>query len=199
MRALLYKDLVVNRGTILTYLALTVVISLIPSPRVDVALPLAITLVLPVAYLQQEHKEKWLQLAAVLPYSPWAVVGARYVVTALAGAIAAGCTLLKQFAFHGLAELLPALSQAVLVLALFLLLQGVLLPAIYALGPDRIVEVYIIFFGLLFVGGLLFFTLIEPMFLWFSTRPGVVLALGLALFLVSLPVAVGRYARRGWG
>lgn len=198
MRALLYKDLVVNRGTILTYLALTVVISLIPSPRVDVALPLAITLVLPVAYLQQEHKEKWLQLAAVLPYSPWAVVGARYVVTALAGAIAAGCTLLKQLAFHGLAELLPALSQAALVLALFLLLQGVLLPAIYALGPDRIVEVYIIFFGLLFVGGLLFFTLIEPMFLWFSTHPGVVLALGAALFLVSLPVAVGRYARRGW-
>lgn len=198
MRALLYKDLVVNRGTILIYLALTVVISLIPSPRVDVALPLAITLVLPVAYLQQEHKEKWLQLAAVLPYSPWAVVGARYVVTALAGAIAAGCTLLKQFAFHGLAELLPALSQAALVLALFLLLQGVLLPAIYALGPDRIVEVYIIFFGLLFVGGLLFFTLIEPMFLWFSTHPGVVLALGVALFLVSLPVAVRRYARRGW-
>ena len=194
MRALLYKDLVVNRNTILSYLVLAVVISLIPSPRAGVAFPLAITLIIPVAYLQQEYKEKWFQLAAVLPYSPWAVVGARYVVTVLAGVITAGCALLKQLGLHGLAELLPSLSQAALALALFLLLQGVLLPSIYALGPDRILDVYLLFFGLVFVGWMLF----EPIFLWFSTRPGVVFALGLALFLVSLPIAVGRYARRGW-
>lgn len=198
MRALLYKDLVVNRGTILTYLALTVVISLIPSPRVDVALPLAITLVLPVAYLQQEHKEKWLQLAAVLPYSPWAVVGARYVVTALAGAVTAGCTLLKQLGIYGPAELSSSLSQVAVALALFLLLQGMFLPAIYALGPDRIVEIYFVYFGLILAVVVLILSNIQPMSLWFSTHPGVVLALGLALFLVSLPVAVGRYARRGW-
>lgn len=198
MRALLYKDLVVNRSTILSYLVLAVVVLLLPYVGGHWVFPLAITLVFPVAYLQQEHKEKWLQLAAVLPYSPWAVVGARYVVTALAGAVTAGCTLLKQLGLYGPAELPSSLSQVAVALALFLLLQGMFLPAIYALGPDRIVEVYIIFFGLLFVGGLLFFTLIEPMFLWFSTHPGVVLALGLALFLVSLPVAVGRYARRGW-
>ena len=106
MRALLYKDLVVNRSTILSYLVLAVVVLLLPYVGGHWVFPLAITLVFPVAYLQQEHKEKWLQLAAVLPYSPWAVVGARYVVTALAGAIAAGCTLLKQFAFHGLAEII---------------------------------------------------------------------------------------------
>lgn len=198
MRALLYKDLVVNRGTILSYLVLAVVVFLLPYVGGHWVFPLAITLVFPVAYLQQEHKEKWLQLAAVLPYSPWAVVGARYVVTALAGAITAGCALLKQLARHGLAELLPSLSQAALALALFLLLQGVLLPSIYALGPDRILEVYLIFFGLVFVGGMLFFSLTEPIFLWFSTRPGVMFALGLALFLVSLPIAVGRYARQGW-
>lgn len=198
MRALLYKDLVVNRGSTLIYLALTVVISLIPSPRVDVALPLAITLVLPVAYLQQEHKEKWLQLAAVLPYSPWALVGARYVVTALAGAVTAGCTLLKQLGIYGPAELSSSLSQVAVALALFLLLQGMLLPAIYALGPDRIVEIYFVYFGLILVVVVLILSNIQPMSLWFSTHPGVVLALGLALFLVSLPVAVRRYARRGW-
>ena len=199
MRALLYKDLVVNRSTILSYLVLAVVVLLLPYVGGHWVFPLAITLVFPVAYLQQEHKEKWLQLAAVLPYSPWAVVGARYVVTALAGAIAAGCTLLKQFAFHGLAELLPALSQAVLVLALFLLLQGMFLPAIYALGPDRIVEIYFVYFGLILVVVVLILSNIKFIILWFSAHPGVVLALGLALFLVSLPVAVGRYARRGWG
>ena len=93
MRALLYKDLVVNRSTILSYLVLAVVVLLLPYVGGHWVFPLAITLVFPVAYLQQEHKEKWLQLAAVLPYSPWAVVGARYVVTALAGAVTAGCTL----------------------------------------------------------------------------------------------------------
>ena len=198
MRALLYKDLVVNRSTILTYLVLAVVASLCPYVGGHWVFTLSITLVLPIAYLQQEHKEKWFQLAAVLPYSPWAVVGTRYVVTALAGAITAGCPLLKQLGLYGAAELLPALSQAAWVLALFLLLQGILLPAIYTLGPDRILDVYLIFFGLLFVAWLLFFSLTEPIFLWFSTHPGVVFALGLALFLVSLPIAVGRYARRGW-
>lgn len=198
MRALLYKDLVVNRGTILSYLVLAVVVFLLPYVGGHWVFPLAITLVFPVAYLQQEHKEKWLQLAAVLPYSPWAVVGARYVVTALAGAVTAGCTLLKQLGIYGPAELPSSLSQVALALALFLLLQGVLLPSIYALGPDRILEVYLIFFGLVFVGGMLFFSLTEPIFLWFSTRPGVMFALGLALFLVSLPIAVGRYARQGW-
>ena len=77
MRALLYKDLVVNRSTILTYLVLAVVASLCPYVGGHWVFTLSITLVLPIAYLQQEHKEKWFQLAAVLPYSPWAVVGAR--------------------------------------------------------------------------------------------------------------------------
>ena len=103
MRALLYNDLVVNRSTILTYLVLAVVASLCPYVGGHWVFTLSITLVLPIAYLQQEHKEKWFQLAAVLPYSPWAVVGARYVVTVLAGAITAGCALLKQLARHGLA------------------------------------------------------------------------------------------------
>ena len=198
MRALLYKDLVVNRGTILSYLVLAVVVFLLPYVGGHWVFPLAITLVFPVAYLQQEHKEKWLQLAAVLPYSPWAVVGARYVVTVLAGAITAGCALLKQLARHGLAELLPSLSQAALALALFLLLQGMFLPAIYALGPDRIVEIYFVYFGLILVVVVLILSNIKFIILWFSAHPGVVLALGLALFLVSLPIAVGRYARRGW-
>ena len=117
MRALLYKDLVVNRGTILSYLVLAVVVFLLPYVGGHWVFPLAITLVFPVAYLQQEHKEKWLQLAAVLPYSPWAVVGARYVVTALAGAVTAGCTLLKQLGIYGPAELPSSLSQVAVALA----------------------------------------------------------------------------------
>lgn len=198
MRALLYKDLVVNRSTILSYLVLAVVVLLLPYVGGHWVFPLAITLVFPVAYLQQEHKEKWLQLAAVLPYSPWAVVGARYVVTALAGAVTAGCTLLKQLGIYGPAELPSSLSQVAVALALFLLLQGMFLPAIYALGPDRIVEIYFVYFGLILVVVVLILSNIKFIILWFSAHPGVVLALGLALFLVSLPVAVGRYARRGW-
>ena len=85
-----------------------------------------------------------------------------------------------------------------LLLALFLLLQGMFLPAIYALGPDRIVEIYFVYFGLILVVVVLILSNIKFIILWFSAHPGVVLALGLALFLVSLPVAAGRYARRGW-
>ena len=50
MRALLYKDLVVNRSTILSYLVLAVVVLLLPYVGGHWVFPLAITLVFPVAY-----------------------------------------------------------------------------------------------------------------------------------------------------
>lgn len=199
MRALLYKDLVVNRSTILTYLVLAVVASLCPYVGGHWVFTLSITLVLPIAYLQQEHKEKWFQLAAVLPYSPWAVVGARYVVTVLAGAITAGCALLKQLARHGLAELLPSLSQTALALALFLLtLHAVALPLLYAFGPGETLSALLATMGLAAVVSWLAISLDEAAFFGLAGRPLPVFGAGAALFLVSLPIAVGRYARQGW-
>lgn len=198
MRALLYKDLVVNRGTILTYLALTVVISLIPSPRVDVALPLAITLVLPVAYLQQEHKEKWLQLAAVLPYSPWAVVGARYLEAALLCLWMGACYGLGQALSRPRPGLGACLAAGALAVAILLALHAVALPLLYAFGPGEILPALLATLGLAAVVSWLALSIDEAAFFGLAGHPLPLLGAGAALFLVSLPVAVGRYARRGW-
>lgn len=194
MKALLYKDLWIARWTILPMLIFSVVICVVPLPFSTATLPLAYGCLLLPCLFQQENREHWYSLAAMLPYSPRALVGSKYL---LSGGV---IVLLGLACFFGPLAASPGLSSAER-LADVETLVGVLLafyafslPTLFFLGPGNLVGAYLT--------GLAGFGLFGLFRLFFDEAhpEGIPLPLILALllFLVSFLVAGKVYDKRQW-
>ena len=83
-------------------------------------------------------------------------------------------------------------------MAILLTLHAVALPLLYAFGPWEILPPLLATLGLAAVVSWLALSIDEAAFFGLAGHPLPLLGAGAALFLVSLPIAVGRYARRGW-
>lgn len=200
MRALLYKDLVVHRGKTLPLWGAAGLACLLPAwlPMEGMLLPLVFGLTLPLLLFQQEAKEGWYQLVSQLPFAPRTVVGARYLVTALLCLWMGGCYGLGQAVSPPHPGLEGCLAAGALAAAILLTLHAVALPLLYAFGPGETLSALLATMGLAAVVSWLAISLDEAAFFGLDGHPLPLLGAGAALFLVSLPVAVGRYARRGW-
>ena len=200
MRALLYKDLVVHRGKTLPLWGAAGLACLLPAwlPMEGMLLPLVFGLTLPLLLFQQEAKEGWYQLVSQLPFAPRTVVGARYLVTALLCLWMGGCYGLGQAVSRPRPGLGACLAAGALAAAILLALHAVALPLLYAFGPGEILPALLATLGLAAVVSWLALSIDEAAFFGLAGHPLPLLGAGAALFLVSLPVAVGRYARRGW-
>ena len=90
------------------------------------------------------------------------------------------------------------LAAGALAAAILLTLHAVALPLLYAFGPGETLSALLATMGLAAVVSWLAISLDEAAFFGLAGRPLPVFGAGAALFLVSLPIAMGRYARRGW-
>ena len=200
MRALLYKDLVVNRSNTLLLWAVAGLACLLP-PWLGLEallLPLVFGLTLPLLLFSQEAKEGWYQLLPQLPLAPRAVVGVRYLEAALLCLWMGACYGLGQALSRPRPGLGACLAAGALAVAILLALHAVALPLLYAFGPWEILPPLLATLGLAAVVSWLALSIDEAAFFGLAGHPLPLLGAGAALFLVSLPVAVGRYARRGW-
>ena len=194
MKALLYKDLWIARWTILPMLIFSVVLCAVPLPFSTATLPMAYGCLLLPCLFQQENRERWYALAAMLPYSPRALVGSKYL---LSGGV---IVLLGLACFFGPLAASPGLSSAERFAGVETLVGGLLafyafsLPTLFFLGPGNLVGAYLT--------GLAGFALFGLFRLFFDEAhpEGIPLPLILALllFLVSFLVAGKAYDKRQW-
>ncbi|MFQ8984557.1 MAG: hypothetical protein ACLR6W_10145 [Evtepia sp.] len=197
MRALLYKDLVVNRGKTLPLWGAAGLACLLPAwlPMEGMLLPLVFGLTLPLLLFQQEAKEGWYQLVSQLPFAPRTVVGVRYLEAALLCLWMGACYGLGQALSRPRPGLGPAWPRG----------AGGGHSAGPRRGPPSPVclrrgrsSPLLATLGLAAVVSWLALSIDEAAFFGLAGHPLPLLGAGAALFLVSLPVAAGRYARRGW-
>lgn len=200
MRALLYKDLVVNWSNTPLLWAVAGLACLLPPwlGLEGLLLPLVFGLTLPLLLFSQEAKEGWYQLLPQLPLAPRAVVGVRYLEAALLCLWMGACYGLGQALSRPRPGPGACLAAGALAVAILLALHAVALPLLYAFGPGEILPALLATLGLAAVVSWLALSIDEAAFFGLAGHPLPLLGAGAALFLVSLPVAVGRYARRGW-
>ena len=199
MKALLYKDACVLWKQMKFMLLLVAIFCLLPNGFGLNAFFVAYAgLMLPMSLLAYDERAHWDSFAAMLPYSPRAVVVSRY---------AAGW-LLTLFAgvLYGLGVLvrgegLPALAVLGWVVAVVLVCQAVLFPYFFRVGVEKARMYLIVFFVLLVVVGAGLAGLLDaavPTLPTLLALAPVGVAVGVVVCLASVPVAVRQYAKRSW-
>lgn len=144
MTGLIWKDLLVMRKTLKSYLLLMVVYAVLAyldffDYGFIITFVQMILAVLPISAFAYDELSKWDRYAMSLPIGRSRVVGARYLFTllivlgSLAFALLAGATV----AVTGKGDLMEVLVSALTTLAAGLLIADVLLPLCYKVGPER--------------------------------------------------------------
>lgn len=197
MKALLYKDLWVCRRTTLTALLLGVALCVIPFPFDPFPMLLIYGSMLLPQLVHQEHQDHWYPLATMLPYSPRALVGGKYLLAGSVAAILGAASFFGQLVTCPGASAAEHLHAAGCIVGPLLVVYAIFLPALFHLGPDSATAAYIIAFGsTCCAGAIAALTGLSEALL--PQHLSLFLLLALLLFLASFPVAVKRYEKRLW-
>lgn len=138
MKALIKKDIFTVLKSMKVFLVIIILFSIIPGFSAS-SFAVVYASMLPLTALAYDERSKWDTLAATMPYSPWQIVGSKYVLGyfGLAGSIlltlaAQGATRLLGVAFDA------ASSESVLYAACTgLLMTALSLPAAFRLGVEK--------------------------------------------------------------
>lgn len=194
MKALLYKDLWINKQSTLAVLLLGVAVCVIPFPFDTDALPLVYGCILLPQLFRQELQDRWYTLGTMLPYSSKALVGSKYLLAGGVVALLGGAAFFGQLVTHPGATAAERGENALLLMAALLVLYAVFLLALFHLGPDALAGAYFLaIVGLGCLGGVAVAARENQLL---SSAPCFPLAL--LLFLASFPVAVKQYNNRLW-
>lgn len=202
MKALLYKDACVLWKQMKFMLLLVAIFCLLPNGFGLNSFFVAYAgLMLPMSLLAYDERARWDSFAAMLPYSPRAVVVSRYaagwLLTLLAGVLyLVGALIQDQGAPLG-----TALGTLGWVLAVVLLCQAILFPFFFRVGTEQGRLYMILLFVLLLLGGIGLTSLLNVAVPAVSTLlmlAPVGVVVGLVVCLASVPAAVGQYLRRNW-
>lgn len=200
MKALFYRTFTVNQGSTLAAFLAVLLLCVLPIPWLTWIFFPVLWGSLPMLFLfQRDQRDRWHDLASVLPIPPGDVVKEKYL---LAGLCALGYPWCMTF---GLAITADAVAQPTLDLVLFatgslLCFFALFLPLALGRGGKGVWVPYL-FLAILFyaiecaAASLLYYPAGLPISNHFDLFPWVLL-LGALLFLASYPVAVGRYARQ---
>ncbi len=202
MKALLYKDACVLWKQMKFMLVIIAVFCLLPNSfGLNAFFVVYPGLMLPVSLMAYDERAHWDSFAAMLPYPPRALVLSRYaagwLLTLLAGVLyLVGALIQDQGAPLG-----TALGTLGWVLAVVLLCQAILFPFFFRVGTEQGRLYMILLSVLLLLGGIGLTSLLNVAVPAVSTLlmlAPVGLGVALAACLASVPVAVGRYAKRTW-
>lgn len=138
MKALIKKDIFTVLKSMKVFLVIIILFSIIPNFSAS-SFAVVYASMLPLTALAYDERSKWDTLAATMPYSPWQIVGSKYVLGyfGLAGSIlltlaAQGATRLLGVAFDA------ASSESVLYAACTgLLMTALSLPAAFRFGVEK--------------------------------------------------------------
>ncbi len=199
MKALLYKDACVLWKQMKFMLLLVAIFCLLPNGFGLNAFFVAYAgLMLPMSLLAYDERARWDSFAAMLPYSPRAVVVSRYAAGWLLTLFAGGLYCLGVLV-RG--EGLAALAVLGWVVAVVLVCQAVLFPYFFRVGVEKARMYLIVFFVLLLVMGAGLAGLLDaavPTLPTLLALAPVGVVVGLVVCLASVPAAVGQYLRRNW-
>ena len=199
MKALLYKDACVLWKQMKFMLLLVAIFCLLPNGFGLNAFFVAYAgLMLPMSLLAYDERARWDSFAAMLPYSPRAVVVSRYAAGWLLTLFAGGLYCLGVLV-RG--EGLAALAVLGWVVAVVLVCQAVLFPFFFRVGTEQGRLYMILLSVLLLLGGVGLTSLLNVAVPAVSTLlmlAPVGLGVALAACLASVPAAVGQYLRRNW-
>ena len=197
MKALFYRTFTVNQGSTLAAFLAVLLLCVLPIPWLNSIFFPVLWGSLPMLFLfQRDQRDRWHDLASVLPIPPGDVVKEKYL---LAGLCALGYPWCMTF---GLAITADAVAQPTLNLVLFatgslLCFFALFLPLALGRGGKGVWVPYL-FLAILFyaiecaAASLLYYPAGLAISNHFDLFPWVLL-LGALLFLASYPVAVGRY------
>ena len=199
MKALLYKDACVLWKQMKFMLLLVAIFCLLPNGFGLNAFFVAYAgLMLPMSLLAYDERARWDSFAAMLPYSPRAVVVSRYAAGWLLTLFAGGLYCLGVLV-RG--EGLAALAVLGWVVAVVLVCQAVLFPYFFRVGVEKARMYLIVFFVLLLVVGAGLAGLLDaalPTLSALMALAPVGVVVGAVVCLASVPAAVGQYLRRNW-
>ena len=203
MKALFYRTFYVNQGSTLPAFLAVLLLCVLPIPWLTSIFFPVLWGSLPMLFLfQRDRRDRWHDLASMLPISPRDVVKEKYL---LAGLCALGYPWCMAF---GLAIMADTVAQPTLDLVLFatgslLCFFALFLPLALGRREKGVGGPYlflsILFYAIEYVVTLLqYYPVGFPISNYFDLSPWVLL-LGALLFLASFPVAMGRYARQREG
>lgn len=199
MKALLYKDACVLWKQMKFMLLIVAIFCLLPNGFGLNAFFVAYAgLMLPMTLLAYDERARWDSFAAMLPYSPRAVVVSRYAAGWLLTLFAGGMYCLGVLV-RG--EGLPALAVLGWVVTAVLVCQAVLFPYFFRVGVEKARMYLIVFCVLLLVVGAGLAGLLDaalPTLSALMALAPVGVAVGVVVCLASVPVAERQYARRSW-
>ena len=142
MKALIKKDIFTVLKSMKVFLVIIILFSIIPgfsASSFAVVYAVVYASMLPLTALAYDERSKWDTLAATMPYSPWQIVGSKYVLGyfGLAGSIL--LTLAAQAATRLLGVAFEAVSsESVLYAACTgLMMTALSLPAAFRLGVEK--------------------------------------------------------------
>ena len=138
MKALIKKDIFTVLKSMKVFLVIVILFSIIPGFSAS-SFAVVYASMLPLTALAYDERSKWDTLAATMPYSPWQIVGSKYVLgySGLAGSIL--LTLAAQAATRLLGvAFVAASSESVLYAACTgLLMTALSLPVAFRLGVEK--------------------------------------------------------------
>ena len=138
MKALIKKDIFTVLKSMKVFLVIIILFSIIPNFSAS-SFAVVYASMLPLTALAYDERSKWDTLAATMPYSPWQIVGSKYVLgySGMAGSIL--LTLAAQAATRLLGvAFVAASSESVLYAACTgLMMTALSLPAAFRLGVEK--------------------------------------------------------------
>lgn len=205
MKGLLLKDMFTLTRQARTYILFIAVFSLLPGYNNTMA-PFAVMMasMMPITALAYDERSNWDRLAVSMPYTTAQLVLSKYLLglmLMLCAVVLSVVALPLQRAFAAGTTLDETLVTALGALCAGLLIQGVLLPAVFRFGTEKARMFMLVLMGTVFAGIALLSQATD------SVRGALALvdgravlvclaALAVAVYAVSMPLSIRAYARR---